>query len=78
MTFDDRQKIMSDAVIDMIHGSNLLERLLSVEQSEYLDKCTPTAIKTSKNKLDCAITWLVNATKWEKASHEEWREEDGV
>lgn len=78
MTYDDRIKIMSDAVIDMIHGSNLLDRLLSVKQSEYFDKCSPTAIRTSKDKLECAITWLVNATKWEKECHEEWREEDGV
>lgn len=78
MTYEDRKTIMSDAVNDMIHGSILLERLLSVEQSEYLDKCSPRAITTSKDKLNCAITWLVNATKWEKECHEEWREEDGV
>lgn len=78
MTYDDRIKIMNDAFIDMIHGSNLIERLLLVKQFEYLDTCSPTAIKTSKDKPDCAITWLVNAIKWEKESHEEWREEDGV
>lgn len=75
MTYEDRKNIMSDAVIDMIHASNLLDRLFSVEQSEYLDQCSFTAIKTSKGKLDCAITWLVNASKWEKEVHEEWREE---
>ena len=75
MTYNDRINIMESAVVDMMRGSISLVRLLSVDQSGYLDKCSPTAIKTSKGKLDCAITWLLNAIKWEKECHEDCRKE---
>ena len=75
MTYEEREKIMGEALVDMTRGSISLIRLLYADQSGYLDKCSPTAIKTSKGKLDCAITWLLNAIKWEKECHEDCRKE---
>lgn len=78
MTYDDRQKIMSNAVIDMIHGSNMLERLFPVEKSAFLDTCAATTIKSCKCNLDCAIRLLVDAINWEREACENSLEEEGI